>query len=148
SSLNQVRMDSSLREGTWRPAWSLLQRALSRVPLLDEPMEIHRMPTKPRSAQSSEEAHNHAAPGGPVLQPCSTCGNSYDKSFRIEHQGNLHTFDCFECAIQLLAPQCKRCGCRVIGHGVESEGEFYCCAHCARALGVIGARDRADYRAS
>lgn len=94
------------------------------------------------------EEGNLPASKGPVVKPCDTCGNAYDKSFRIEHQGHQYTFDCFECAIQLLAPKCKRCGCGVIGHGVESEGQFFCCAHCARELGVIGARDRADYRAS
>jgi hypothetical protein len=31
-----------------------------------------------------------------------------------------------------LAPVCEHCGCKVIGHGVEVDGRFYCCAHCAR----------------
>jgi hypothetical protein len=53
-------------------------------------------------------------------------------------------FDSFECAIHALAPGCEHCGCRVIGHGVEANGKFYCCASCALASGVEGARDRVD----
>jgi Rieske Fe-S protein len=82
------------------------------------------------------------------LEPCSTCGNLYDKSFHVEHQGELYTFDCFECAIQALAPTCTHCGCRVIGHGVEGQGRFFCCAHCARQFGISGTRDRSDLRSS
>jgi hypothetical protein len=41
------------------------------------------------------------------------------------------TFDSFECAIHALAPTCEYCGVKVIGHGIEANGSFYCCAHCA-----------------
>jgi hypothetical protein len=34
----------------------------------------------------------------------------------------LYTFDCFECAIQALAPTCAHCQSRVIGHGVGGQG--------------------------
>lgn len=74
---------------------------------------------------------------------CETCGNDYDKAFEILASGVLHVFDSFECAIHKLAPSCAHCGCRVIGHGVEAAGRFFCCAHCARQAGVQGARDRA-----
>jgi hypothetical protein len=30
----------------------------------------------------------------------------------------------------------------VIGHGIEADGKFYCCANCARQSGITGARDR------
>ena len=63
---------------------------------------------------------------------CEVCGNVYAKAFHVEVRGVAHTFDCFECAIQCLAPICAHCGCRVIGHGVEAEHVTYCCAHCAR----------------
>ena len=47
--------------------------------------------------------------------------------------GEKHVFDSFECAIHALAPRCAHCGCIIIGHGMEvGDGEFYCCAHCAR----------------
>ena len=73
---------------------------------------------------------------------CETCGNEYDKSFEVVVAGVSHSFDSFECAIEALAPRCGRCGCRVMGHGVESAGRVYCCAHCASAAGVAGLRDR------
>jgi len=55
-----------------------------------------------------------------------------------------YTFDCFECAIHMLAPACGHCGCRVLGHGVEENGAIYCCANCARAMGKLDLRDRGD----
>ncbi len=73
---------------------------------------------------------------------CETCGNEYDKSFEIAKDGQTHTFDSFECAIQALAPTCARCQCRIIGHGLEADGTFYCCDHCAGKDGVIGLNDR------
>ncbi|HEX2225876.1 MAG TPA: hypothetical protein VHM64_01965 [Candidatus Binatia bacterium] len=78
---------------------------------------------------------------------CETCGNEYDKAFEITLQGRSHVFDSFECAIHSLAPKCAHCGCTVIGHGVESNGTFYCCAHCANKSGVREAADRTDHAA-
>jgi hypothetical protein len=76
---------------------------------------------------------------------CEICGNRYDKAFTLTtHDGETHTFDSFECAIQAVAPKCDHCGCRIIGHGAESEGVMYCCAHCAAAVGVTGLDDRVD----
>jgi hypothetical protein len=73
---------------------------------------------------------------------CDTCGNDYDKAFRVEMGGRTHTFDSFECAIHALAPSCGHCGTRIVGHGVESDGRMFCCAHCAERRGIEGARDR------
>lgn len=73
---------------------------------------------------------------------CHTCHNEYDKSFEIVQNGKSLTFDSFECAIQALAPKCSHCGCRIIGHGIEAGGNFYCCANCAHQSGVKEARDR------
>jgi hypothetical protein len=78
------------------------------------------------------------------MAKCEVCGNDYDKAFRVTQGSEAHVFDCFECAIHALAPVCAHCGCRVIGHGVEAEGLFYCCAHCARREGVTELRDRAS----
>jgi len=65
---------------------------------------------------------------------CEVCGNDYWMSFEVRTvSGDTHVFDSFECAIQRLAPVCEHCRCRIIGHGVEVEGRFYCCAHCARS---------------
>ncbi|HXH62483.1 MAG TPA: hypothetical protein VNI20_14145 [Fimbriimonadaceae bacterium] len=75
---------------------------------------------------------------------CEVCGNEYDRAFQVHIGGRVHTFDCFECAIQALAPQCSLCGCRVIGHGCEVDGDVYCSAHCAKTAGHRGVRDRID----
>ena len=80
--------------------------------------------------------------GGEFSGTCSVCGNHYDKAFTIVHRAGTSVFDCFECAIHALAPTCTRCGCRVVGHGMESEGAIFCCSHCAGAHGVTGLRDR------
>jgi hypothetical protein len=56
--------------------------------------------------------------------------------------GKPHTFDSFECAINVLAPKCEHCGGRIIGHGVEAKDSMYCSAHCAHAEGVRQAVDR------
>lgn len=76
-----------------------------------------------------------------VEKACHTCGNAYDKSFELVMAGQHYWFDCFECAVHALAPSCACCGCRVLGHGIEALGAFYCCAHCARESGAEGATD-------
>jgi len=75
------------------------------------------------------------------LQACESCGNQYDRMMRIERGGESHLFDCFECAIQKLAPHCAHCDTRIIGHGLEADSAIYCCASCARAEGEHGLRD-------
>jgi hypothetical protein len=66
------------------------------------------------------------------------------KAFQVTMSGGeARTFDSFECAIHALAPTCEYCGVRVIGHGVEADGHFYCCAHCASMAGAEGVADRA-----
>ena len=76
------------------------------------------------------------------MAQCEVCGNEYDKAIEITAAGDSHTFDCFECAIHALAPSCEHCGVRVIGHGVEGDGRFFCCAHCASQEGVEAVADR------
>lgn len=73
---------------------------------------------------------------------CEICGNLYDKPLHIELSGESHVFDSFECAIHALAPRCDHCGCAVIGHGMESDGRFFCCAHCAEEAGIPEMVDR------
>ncbi|WP_437520376.1 hypothetical protein WME79_26595 [Sorangium sp. So ce726] len=76
------------------------------------------------------------------MNTCDCCGNSYDKAFQVMVGGTNYTFDCFECAIHKLAPVCAHCACRIVGHGIEAGGAFYCCAHCSKQEGVEGAIDR------
>lgn len=74
---------------------------------------------------------------------CEVCGNDYDKSFEVTAAGATHTFDSFECAIHAIAPICEHCECKVIGHGVEVDGRFVCCAHCAHeSAGAPEIQDR------
>lgn len=74
---------------------------------------------------------------------CDSCGNDYEPIMKITLNGRTQRFDCFECAIHLLAPQCRHCATIVIGHGVQAEGEIFCCVHCAEAKGKTGLRDSA-----
>ena len=73
---------------------------------------------------------------------CDTCGNDYDKAFTVTKADQTYTFDSFECAIHKLAPTCAQCGVRIVGHGLEDDGTFYCCDHCAEKAGVTGLNDR------
>lgn len=77
------------------------------------------------------------------MPTCVTCGNNYERAFTIIVDKKMYIFDCFECAIHRLAPICSHCGCKIIGHGIESDSadQFYCCAHCARKVGVQTAKD-------
>ena len=77
------------------------------------------------------------------MAQCEVCGNEYDKAFQITMAGRSHTFDSFECAMHALAPRCTHCGCMIVGHGIEAQGEIFCCAHCATEWGAKGVRDRA-----
>ncbi|MBU3864917.1 hypothetical protein KN815_12770 [Streptomyces sp. 4503] len=72
---------------------------------------------------------------------CEVCGNDYRMTFEVHAQGNVHVFDCFQCAIHRMAPTCEHCNAPIIGQGVEADGQFFCCAHCARAEGKVGIVD-------
>jgi hypothetical protein len=76
------------------------------------------------------------------MAQCEVCGNEYDKAIEVRVAGESHVFDSFECAIHALAPTCDHCGCRIIGHGVESNGSMFCCAHCAHEEGAVAITDR------
>ena len=73
---------------------------------------------------------------------CEVCGNDYDKTMEISVAGERHVFDCFECAINVLAPTCAHCECMIIGHGIEGNDAFYCWAHCAHAADIQEVVDR------
>jgi hypothetical protein len=71
------------------------------------------------------------------------CGNDYDKAFTVTAAGRTYTLDSLKCATYALELACLHCGCKIIGHGVEQGGTFYCCAHCAKQAGGNGLKDRA-----
>ena len=73
---------------------------------------------------------------------CEVCGNSYDKMMIVFIGDQRHQFDCFECAIHAIAPHCEHCDVRILGHGHEKEGRFFCSASCARLSGEPRLRDR------
>jgi hypothetical protein len=75
---------------------------------------------------------------------CEVCDNDYDRALEISVGGRNHVFDCFECAVEKLAPRCATCGTRVIGHGLQAGADIYCCATCAEGNGVKGFVDRLD----
>lgn len=64
---------------------------------------------------------------------CDVCGNDYEGAMEIRLGANVSIFDCFECAIHAMAPICERCGCRIIGHGVEAAARMYCSSRCAES---------------
>ncbi|QHC22646.1 hypothetical protein [Streptomyces sp. GS7] len=72
---------------------------------------------------------------------CEVCGNDYARGFEVRTEGEVHVFDCVECAAHLLAPTCENCECRILGHGLEADGRYFCCAHCARIRGVMELAD-------
>ena len=82
--------------------------------------------------------------GEPPSDSGFVSGEEYAKAFSVTMTGgSARTFDSFECAIHALAPVCEYCGVKVVGHGVEADGSFYCCAHCASMAGQSGLTDRA-----
>lgn len=70
-----------------------------------------------------------------MIQICENCGNDYDKVFTVTMNGEQHVFDCFECAINMLAPLCSSCGSLIIGHGAEANDKMFCSGHCAKTHG-------------
>lgn len=82
------------------------------------------------------------------MAKCDVCGNDYARSFTVTTAaGKTYIFDSFECAVHRLAPKCDRCGCMIIGHGIEASGTYYCCAHCAHEKGVTEVVDNAAHAA-
>src|SRR5258708_39991879 len=91
------------------------------------------------------EATVDPLPRGPDWMPITPKRGSLfhaETQFKVRMNGTTHIFDSFECAIHALAPTCDNCGIRILGHGLEKEGTFFCCEHCAEVKGMIGLRDR------
>lgn len=79
------------------------------------------------------------------MAKCEVCGNDYDKAFTVTtSNGQEHVFDSFECAIHAVAPTCAHCDCKIIGHGVEHEGNMFCCEACVRHTAMHGAEGKAE----
>ncbi|MEU3346339.1 hypothetical protein ABZ723_15410 [Streptomyces sp. NPDC006700] len=74
---------------------------------------------------------------------CEVCNNDYEMSFEVRAGDAVHIFDSLECAAQRIAPTCGNCDCRILGHGLQADGRFFCCANCARRQGVAQLVDHA-----
>ena len=79
------------------------------------------------------------------MATCEVCGNDYHLSFEVVTTSGRHIFDSFECAIHKLAPVCAHCGCKIVGHGIEGDSQFFCCANCAEMAGQRGAVDNISH---
>lgn len=71
------------------------------------------------------------------MKRCEVCDNEYDNLFEVKFQkgGKSYWFDCLECAAHKIAPSCRHCGVKVLGHGVQVGDQIFCGAHCARSRG-------------
>ena len=80
------------------------------------------------------------------MNRCEVCGNTYDNLLEVvvQNEGIKHYFDCIECAAHRLAPKCRECGVKILGHGVQVGVENFCGAHCARVHGHSKAVDHID----
>lgn len=76
-----------------------------------------------------------------IERACDNCGNIYKHNFKVEIHDSTYWFDSFECAINKVAPRCSHCGTVIMGHGLESDKSYFCCANCARASGEQGLKD-------
>ncbi|CAM5283330.1 hypothetical protein MAUB1S_04703 [Mycolicibacterium aubagnense] len=74
---------------------------------------------------------------------CMTCGTDCDQSFTVNWNGRSASFDCIECMATMVAPMCRHCGCRILGHPLRIDHRQYCCDHCAEA-GEVGAKPSAS----
>ena len=76
---------------------------------------------------------------------CDVCGNDYDKSFQIVQGRQVAHFRQLRMRHSWhLRRRVSHCGCRIIGHGMEAHGEFFCCAYCAKQSGAPQMKDRAE----
>ena len=82
------------------------------------------------------------------MATCDICGNEYRNALLISVEGlaGRGVYESFECAIAGHAPRCARCGCAIIGHGVQDDVSIYCCANCARRDGNRELVDNAGVR--
>jgi hypothetical protein len=69
------------------------------------------------------------------MKPCELCGNESNRTFEVISAGVSHTFDSIECAATVIAPHCKHCDCRILGHAYDVDGDMFCCVHCAEMFG-------------
>ena len=69
---------------------------------------------------------------------CEVCGNMGCQCFEVQIGAERHVFDSFECALDVLTPQCERCRTPFVGQGVRAGGMIYCSHECVNAARVEG----------
>ena len=99
-------------------------------------------PWSPNTGFAAEPLTKHLPKPIEAMNTCETCGNHYAQAIQVTVAGQSHWFDCFECATLALARTCMNCGGKVIGHGAEADGKFFCCLLCAKQSGEHGNRPR------
>ncbi|MFE7704663.1 hypothetical protein ACFU6I_02410 [Streptomyces sp. NPDC057486] len=57
--------------------------------------------------------------------------DDYDMAFEVAAEGAVHVFDSPECTARRLSPVCTNRRSHPPGHGLQAEGQFFRCAHCA-----------------
>lgn len=67
---------------------------------------------------------------------CEVCGNMGCQCFEVQIGGERHIFDSFECALDVLTPQCTHCGTPFVGEGVSFAEMLYCSHECANASSI------------
>jgi hypothetical protein len=66
--------------------------------------------------------------------------NDYDKAFQVSMKARpIPSTASSARSTRWLC--CENCGIRIVGHGLEKDGTFFCCDHCAEVRGVTGLRD-------
>ena len=67
---------------------------------------------------------------------CEACGNTGCQCFEVQIGGEMHIFDSFECALDVLTPQCAHCGTPFVGQGVRAGNTVYCSHECVNAARI------------
>ena len=65
-----------------------------------------------------------------------------NKAFEIVVGGERHTFDSFEWQSTRWRLFARTAIAGLVGHGVEANGQIFCCVHGARAFGTTQLKDR------
>jgi len=75
------------------------------------------------------------------MATCEACGNDYDKAFQVV-MTTKRARSIVSSAQFCTGADVQHCGTRIVGHGPEKDGAYYCCDHCAQKEGVTNLRDR------
>ncbi len=67
------------------------------------------------------------------VKPCRKCGRASEVPVTVQFDsGPQYTFDCFDCAVETLAPRCPECGRVYLGRPVPFGDQHFCSTECAQ----------------